>query len=537
MLTEQCIESIVANTMPNDQYEIILVDDCSTDGTFELCQEYERNNSGFIRTFRLSCNSRTASAPRNKGIDEAKGEYILFVDSDDSIIPETLDEIYNYVEKSNLNLFYVRNLGRLKNIADEKLPFSKRNIMYTGSANNLYKTEIIRENGIKFVAKLHYKEDMLFNYEYIIKAKNLRGSFNKDKDYYKDCLEQNENDAGRHVYNFQEQLILFATSFVRQIFGTISENPELFFLANSAFSEINNRFLNPINAKKDYDNPKLYMSIGKAFNDYVSTQFDIVFDSKNQEIVTELRNNTYSQFKLNRTASINAKHKKSIEKIVFPVTLYEIYEKYGLIYNDIDENRIEIHGNITEGAIASMKKISICLGRGKQNKVIFKNIDFLKPVSDKVKIYATFASTIEIGRFRIVEDVNIVARDRTHIVIGDDCMFSADIDIFAINAHSIYDYNGKMLPKREVTIGNHVWIGHGAKILAGSNIGNGSVIGSFSVCAGEIPNNCTAAGNPCKIIRRDIFWSEKMDPDIDNYFDLDEKMRTVNLEYIKKTRE
>lgn len=64
-----------------------------------------------------------------------------------------------------------------------------------------------------------------------------------------------------------------------------------------------------------------------------------------------------------------------------------------------------------------------------------------------------------------------------------------------------------MQKNTKIVIGNHVWIGLRSTILYNTEIGDGSIIGACSLVKGAIPNNCIAAGNPAKVIRRDISWS------------------------------
>ena len=52
-----------------------------------------------------------------------------------------------------------------------------------------------------------------------------------------------------------------------------------------------------------------------------------------------------------------------------------------------------------------------------------------------------------------------------------------------------------------ITVGNHVWFGGGCRILPGVTIGSNVVIGAGSVVTHDIPDNCVAAGNPCRILR------------------------------------
>src|SRR5699024_5079704 len=57
-----------------------------------------------------------------------------------------------------------------------------------------------------------------------------------------------------------------------------------------------------------------------------------------------------------------------------------------------------------------------------------------------------------------------------------------------------------------ILIGNHVWLGKQAVVLAGARIGDGSVIGFRSLVTRAVPNNCIAVGSPVKVVRLDITW-------------------------------
>lgn len=102
------------------------------------------------------------------------------------------------------------------------------------------------------------------------------------------------------------------------------------------------------------------------------------------------------------------------------------------------------------------------------------------------------------------------------VIIGKDCMFSYDINLWAGDGHAIFDVNtaerindtGKSAPpKNSLVIGEHVWVGKNAYIMSGTNVGNGSIIGACSSVKGSFPNNCSIAGNPAKQLRTDIAWS------------------------------
>lgn len=90
---ESCIASIEGQTY--SPVEILLIDDGSTDGTDRICKALAERNPA-IRLFRLA--DEGVSAARNRGLQEAKGEYVSFVDADDRILPHTLETLYQVME-------------------------------------------------------------------------------------------------------------------------------------------------------------------------------------------------------------------------------------------------------------------------------------------------------------------------------------------------------------------------------------------------------------------------------------------------------
>lgn len=83
---KRCVKSIIAQGLAD--YEVILIDDGSTDGSAMLCDELARDHEGVIRVIHQV--NGGLSAARNRGIEVAQGTYVTFVDSDDELCPETL---------------------------------------------------------------------------------------------------------------------------------------------------------------------------------------------------------------------------------------------------------------------------------------------------------------------------------------------------------------------------------------------------------------------------------------------------------------
>lgn len=116
-------------------------------------------------------------------------------------------------------------------------------------------------------------------------------------------------------------------------------------------------------------------------------------------------------------------------------------------------------------------------------------------------------------------DLEIHANSGKRIVVGKDCMFSHNVNIWSGDGHAIFDVKtGKPINcngdkysngKDCVIIGDHVWVAYGAFLLHGTNVGNGSIIGAQSVVKGVFANNCSTAGNPAKVIKTDVAWSRQ----------------------------
>ena len=95
----RCIDSILNQTYKN--LEIILIDDGSIDESLSICREYEQHNDN-IMVFHQE--NMGLTAVRRKGLSLAKGEYTIFVDSDDYILENTCEEMYTYCKENNLKL-------------------------------------------------------------------------------------------------------------------------------------------------------------------------------------------------------------------------------------------------------------------------------------------------------------------------------------------------------------------------------------------------------------------------------------------------
>ena len=250
--------------------------------------------------------------------------------------------------------------------------------------------------------------------------------------------------------------------------------------------------------------------------------------------------------------------KKSIAKIL--VSLIKNKDKKKIVYDVLTSRKnIQAYKNILNPIIVPIKGYVI---QGKNNKIIVVENGIERPLKDNERIEGlnikingnnNFVklelpimaenSIIEIGNDNVIVDIgttncffNVFIRccfgnkqycqigKKTTIfgagiildadggcIIGEDCMLSNSIRIWGTDGHSIIDMNTKELlntSKGPVVIGNHSWIGEGARITKNARIGNDCIIGGGTVAYKDYgENNVVIAGNPGKIVKRGISWS------------------------------
>jgi acetyltransferase-like isoleucine patch superfamily enzyme len=136
---------------------------------------------------------------------------------------------------------------------------------------------------------------------------------------------------------------------------------------------------------------------------------------------------------------------------------------------------------------------------------------------------------VEIGAKTVMgQECTISAYQRVRI--GEECVI-ADRAMFIDFDHGIVEVERPIrsqgIYKRDVEVGNNVWIGYGACILRGVSIGDNSVIGTNSVVTKDVPANAVVGGIPARIIRmreapRALRWERPVEPDPEAWTTLQE---------------
>lgn len=163
----ECIESILGQSFCN--FELILIDDGSTDSSGEICNQYKLKDSRIHVIHKI--NGGLSSA-RNTGIDAASGNFIAFVDSDDFVHEDYLSVLYKLAGKYNADLVacsFVKgetcewgkasDTVEIRNSREIMEKMNERDVIVTVAWNKLYKASLFKKNKLRFPeGKLH--EDM-----------------------------------------------------------------------------------------------------------------------------------------------------------------------------------------------------------------------------------------------------------------------------------------------------------------------------------------------------------------------------------------
>ncbi|MFD9034972.1 CDP-glycerol glycerophosphotransferase family protein [Streptomyces sp. NPDC059567] len=182
------VRSVLDQTLQS--VEVVIVDDCSKDRTFEVAQELAAAHPEQVRAFQLPENSGGCGAPRNYGIQRAAGKYVMFLDSDDVLERNACRNMLDAAERTGSDLvsglcvrvhldsrhqkttewypWIYSQTRTIESVADlpDLLVFD------TLSTNKCYRREFLLEQGLEFPVGIHY-EDLLFSAQAYVAASRI----------------------------------------------------------------------------------------------------------------------------------------------------------------------------------------------------------------------------------------------------------------------------------------------------------------------------------------------------------------------------
>lgn len=244
---EECVQSCVKQSYSN--FEIILVDDGSTDGSGQLCEKLAKSDERVLIFHKINGG---LSDTRNYGLDKSKGDYIVFVDSDDIISEMMLSTLYKEMNENKADIvscdlahfvdgdrpFFVQEYQKTTLLSDDAL----KELLYqktisTSSCGKIYKRSSLIEN--RFVKGQRFEDnDFLFrmvkNSTFIVSTNaKLYGYRHRKKSITSSSFSKNDFDIidiGKKIINETEKMsedvkkaaIAYQCSNAMRIYLTIS---------------------------------------------------------------------------------------------------------------------------------------------------------------------------------------------------------------------------------------------------------------------------------------------------------------------------
>lgn len=179
----RCLESLLSQI--GDDTELVVINDGSKDHSGEICKKYADKYPA-VRYFEKE-NGGVSSA-RNFGLDQAQGEYILFVDSDDAVTQNYFQIIDTSLSKEDIDLlmFGLKDIEGKRQTSPEPAEISgseeiaayvsdsmkrnKFNQLYT----KVFRRSIIEQNKIRFNERISIAEDLVFIFSYVLNARRIK---------------------------------------------------------------------------------------------------------------------------------------------------------------------------------------------------------------------------------------------------------------------------------------------------------------------------------------------------------------------------
>lgn len=221
----RAIDSVVTQTYPTQRLELIVVDDRSSDGTWELLQKYADEHPELVIALQTPAQSGSPAEPRNIGLAQARGEYVFFLDADDWLGPEAVERMLGHALDWNSDVLLVKLRGEDGRVVPISMFFeTQRNasltrskVMWTFAPLKLFKRSLLE--GLEFPPFM--PEDISFVLRAYVRANII--SVAADYAYYHVAAEQGDSNASVTTWNNVDSNL----QAYEDIFKVIGDNPDL----------------------------------------------------------------------------------------------------------------------------------------------------------------------------------------------------------------------------------------------------------------------------------------------------------------------
>lgn len=170
-----CLDSLLNQDVSKEEYEILCINDGSTDGSLKALQEYAEKYENIIV---IDKPNGGAAATRNLGIEKAQGKYIWFVDSDDWISRDCFGYIFDIIEQEKPGAIQIvldwvkaewnvkKNSTHVFKVQEAKYSIQEYNRSIIGVCDSIIKRDLIFKYNIRYFQGLAYGEDIFFMRDY-----------------------------------------------------------------------------------------------------------------------------------------------------------------------------------------------------------------------------------------------------------------------------------------------------------------------------------------------------------------------------------
>ncbi len=152
----QCLVSVLTQKLQD--FETIVIDDCSTDGSIGEVEKLSPHFDGKLRLIRRESNAGGAAIPRNQALQIARGKYVVFLDSDDMLIPEAFTILFNESEQSGADVLHLEKYFLFNDDGTGRFNAKEMKIASNESRKHFVKEAYAGTNDLSERLRLHCKK-------------------------------------------------------------------------------------------------------------------------------------------------------------------------------------------------------------------------------------------------------------------------------------------------------------------------------------------------------------------------------------------